>query len=394
MRQVLLGKAGLNKLRASHKELKFSDFDEPLRVTPGEWCVFKHRDAPEAWIGFANPLVSEKFPQVHIVSTAAPGDEKQPFEYIESLVRTAYQSRLLFKEYEHGCRAFYGASDGLPGLIIDTFSEAAIIQINTAGIDTFREKLRDLCETIYKKKCYFLDNEKYRQKESLPMHPKEEIPDLLVQENGLKLRVRKEVLQKVGFYYDHRENRYQLITHLGRINRNFETGIDLFSYVGAWGLSALRSKVGHVDFVDQGDFETDLTQGLELNGFSGRGRYHRTDVFRFIDDLIQKSKKYDLVMCDPPAFAKTALQKKDALEGYSKLHRKVFRIAGAKSLVAFSSCTHYVDHDEFQKNISEAASKEKRKIQLIYAGMQGWDHPVPSLADRSNYIKCYFYIVE
>ena len=72
----------------------------------------------------------------------------------------------------------------------------------------------------------------------------------------------------------------------------------------------------------------------------------------------------------------------------------MFKIASEKGIIAFSSCTHYVSHEEFQKNILEAAYKENKKIQLVYTGMQGFDHPVSSLGDRANYIKSYFYILE
>jgi 23S rRNA (cytosine1962-C5)-methyltransferase len=101
-----------------------------------------------------------------------------------------------------------------------------------------------------------------------------------------------------------------------------------------------------------------------------------------------------MILCDPPAFAKSHLQKDQALEGYSKLHRKVIKASQPGALLVFSSCTHYVSHEEFQKNILEAAHKENRKIQLLLSGMQGWDHPVSSLSEKSNYIKCYFYLLE
>jgi 23S rRNA (cytosine1962-C5)-methyltransferase len=149
-----------------------------------------------------------------------------------------------------------------------------------------------------------------------------------------------------------------------------------------------------VDFVDQGDFSAEVDKGLDLNNFQERGTFHRKDVFKFLDESFQEKNIYDAVFCDPPAFAKSAGQTNQALEGYTKLHRKVFKILSSKSLVVFSSCTHYVDHDEFQKNILDAAVKENRNIQLIYSGMQGFDHPVKSLSDRSNYIKSYIYIVE
>jgi 23S rRNA (cytosine1962-C5)-methyltransferase len=178
------------------------------------------------------------------------------------------------------------------------------------------------------------------------------------------------------------------------MNTKYKTGVDLFCYVGAWGISALKSGLEHCHFVDQGDFTIEVNESLNLNNMSNRGHFHRMDVFKYLDEEIKRQNKFDLILSDPPAFAKSALQKTQALEGYTKLHRKVMKVASSGALVAFSSCTHYVSHDEFQKNIIDAARKENRSMQLIYAGIQGFDHPISSLSDRSNYIKSYFYIVE
>ncbi len=89
------------------------------------------------------------------------------------------------------------------------------------------------------------------------------------------------------------------------------------------------------DFVDQGDFEIEIANTLEMNKFNSRGRFHRSDVFKFLDSAQASNQKYDLILCDPPAFAKSSLQKKQALEGYTKLHRKVFKIAAKDSFSSF-----------------------------------------------------------
>lgn len=350
----------------------------------------------EVGVGFVNPMIEEKYTCAQIVSKI-PTDEIKNFkveEFIAAKIKAAHQKRKRISGYEKNARLFYGVSDGLPGLIIDQFENAAIIQINTAGIDRYRDEVKKTVSSLMDSAAYFLDNAKYREKESLPTFTTDTLPDLDVMENGLKYKIRSEVLQKVGFYYDHRENRLQLMNTISRMNSRPVTGLDLFSYAGAWGMSALKAGVKEVHFVDQGNFNDEVEAALKLNGFSNQGTFHRSDVFKFLDESVQKNRKFDLILCDPPAFAKSMLQKPQALEGYSKLHRKVFKCLSPGALVAFSSCTHYVDHDEFQKNVVEAASKENKKIQLIYSGFQGFDHPVTSLDDRSNYIKSYFYIVE
>lgn len=391
MRQLTLNKSGINKVKSYLKELKSGDFESSVKSThPGEWCLITTQDTN--YLGFINPLIDEQYTCFYIIETGC--GEIDPLMVIKKRLQSAYERRARVKGYLEGARLFYGASDGIPGLIIDSFSNANVIQINTAGIDKYREEIRSTVEELTKKKSYFLDNAQYRSKEFLPTHDKENLPDITIVENSKKYHLRAEVLQKVGFYYDHRENRNQLSSILKRLTDSYVNGVDLFSYIGAWGVTALSAGCQKMDFVDQGDFSTEISQSLKLNDLDGRGTFHRADVFRFLDEKIRENYSYDLILSDPPAFAKSLNQKKQALEGYSKLHRKVFKLAGKNSLCAFSSCTHYVTHDEFMKNIQEAAFRENKKIQLIYSGMQGWDHPVSSLNDRANYIKSYFYFVE
>lgn len=390
MRQLVLSKSGLNKVKAHGKELKAQDFEGSIKsLSPGEWCLIK---TPESdYMGFINPLVEEQFTCFYLVDA---NPQQDPLAIIDDKIKIAYQKRSRIQGYLDGSRLFYGASDGLPGLIIDTFENANIIQINTAGIDRYRLEVKNVVEKLTGKNSYLLDNTQYRAKEFLPTFEKETLPEIKISENNLKYQLRSEVLQKVGFYYDHRENRQQLGSLLKRLNIKYQSGMDLFSYIGAWGVTALKAGCEKMVFVDQGEFSTEIQTSLTLNDLSGRGEFYRGDVFKFLDDRIKEKAFFDLILSDPPAFAKSLNQKKQALEGYAKLHRKIFKLAAPNSLCVFSSCTHYVSHDEFLKNIQEAAFKENRKIQLVYTGMQGWDHPVSSLSDRSNYIKSYFYFVE
>lgn len=394
MRSIKLSKTGLNRLRSNQLELKHQDFEDSVKsVLPGEWCLFDGGNN-EKWFGFINPQVEEKFVCAYVLQKIKEKEIPTPEEILTSHLERAVQKRESLQGYEKNSRLFFGINDGIPGLIIDQFENAVIVQVNVAGIDRFRDFISNFLERRLERQVYLLDNPRYREKEFLPIYETPSLPDIEIFENGIRYKIRSEVLQKVGFYYDHRENRLQLMNYIKRFNKKFERGLDLFSYVGAWGCSALKSGVEKVDFVDQGDFFAELSYSLDANGFHDRGIFYRSDVFKFLDEQVSKKSNYDLILCDPPAFAKSASQKNQALEGYSKLHRKVFKILSPNSLVAFSSCTHYVSHEEFQKNVLQAAQKENRKIQLIFAGMQGFDHPVSTQSDKSNYIKSYFYIVE
>ncbi len=398
MKLVNLKKNGLNRIKSGHDELRADDIENSIKsFIPGEWIALTSLEGQ--WLAFVNPLVVAPSSSITVLRDLDKAELTQDIDiiakkYLKEKLEKSYSRRSKLKNYLDGCRLVYGASDDLPGLQVDLFTNACFIQINTAGIDTYREFVKTTLETLTSRQCYFLDNQKYREKESLPIFETEAIPSLVIKENGLDLYVRSEVLQKVGYYYDHRENRRVLIDLINRMNHKFTSGVDLFCYVGSWGLHALKSGVEHMSFVDQGDFSIEIKKNLELNKFDDRGSYTRADVFKYLDQCVAENTKFDLILSDPPAFAKSAAQKKGAIEGYHKLHKKVLKVAAPWSLIGFSSCTHYVTQEEFQRTIIEEAAKEKRNIHLVYQGLQGWDHPVKTTMDKANYIKSFFYIVE
>lgn len=393
MREISLSKSGEQKLKSHQFELKAQDSSDSLRsFTPGEWVRVRSSQAGIKLFAFVNPLLEDQPGAIQIVESHE--NDLDPKMLIERKIREAFDKRLLDSSYRLGCRAFYGQADGLPGLIADAYTNAVLIQINTAGLDNYRDHIKEVFESVWERKSYLLDHEKYREKEGLPKFAQQETPNIEVTENALRYELSSSVIQKVGFYYDHRENRLYLKNLLSRITPTPKTGLDLFCYAGAWGMNGLSGGVAHFEFVDQGEFSREISSALNLNHFEGRGEFHRADVFKFLDEAHASGKRFDLILCDPPAFAKSAHQKRSALEGYAKLHRKVLKVLSPKGLVVFSSCTHYVDPEEFQKTIIESSYKENRRLRLLHCGHQGWDHPTSATFDKSNYIKSFFYKLE
>lgn len=393
MREIRLGKSGEQKLKSHQLELKAQDSSDPLRsFQPGEWVRVQNPPSPSMAMAFVNPLLQDQPGAIQVIEDSH--GEIVPENIITKKIELAHKARSMDESYLSGCRAFYGQADGLPGLIADVYTNAVLIQINTAGLDRFRDHIKAIFEKVWERKAFLLDHERYREKEGLPKFSQEELPAIEVRENGLCYKLGADVIQKIGFYYDHRENRLYLKHLLNRLSSVPENGLDLFCYAGAWGMNALSGGVKHIDFVDQGNFAEEIKEALALNGFEDKGQFHRADVFKFLDEASAAGKTYDLILCDPPAFAKSAHQKRSALEGYSKLHRKALKVLRPNGLVVFSSCTHYVDFEEFQKNILEASYKENRSLRLIHCGQQGWDHPTGATFDKSNYIKSFFYRLE
>ena len=395
MKIVELSKDGAQKLLKGSKELYPRDLSESVKsCIPGEWIYLKNSKKNIHYLSFVNPLTINT-PIAHILCEGQY-DQKTDIEILLELMNISIKKREFYKGYENCSRLVYGNSDNIPGLIVDSYLNCIVIQINTAGVDRFREEVRGFFRDKFSsKKIYLLDNEKYRERESLPIYEKEVIEEnLKILENDLNLIVEKGSVQKVGYYYDHRENRDRAVKLLSKLNKKFEKGLDLFSYVGSWGLHFLKSNVSEVTFVDQGSMENSINENLRLNDFGERGHFIRKNVFEYIKEAKNNGETFDIICSDPPAFCKSKKDERKAYDGYLKLHKNLFDILNPESILIACSCTQYVSWESFQKNIEEAALQKNRKIQLLDIGVQGFDHPTTNLNNKNTYLKYLAYKVE
>lgn len=363
-----------------------TDLQESIKsCTPGEWVVVKV--AHNTHLAYVNPFVLETN-----AVTILEGFNEDPLQYVQNTINSAVGRRSTFGY--GGARLFYGFADGLPGLIVDMYENVLIIQINTAGIDKYRKEIINIFAEKYSdKKIAILDNQEYRKKEGLPIYEANNIPEKIsVLESGIKYELSRDVLQKVGYYYDHRENRLKTERIISRFNKKFTNGLDLFCYIGSWGMHLLRAGVEKVDFVDQANMNDVVLNNININDWQDRGNFFRKDVFSFLDEAILKQVKYDVIVCDPPSFTKSAKNKNSALSGYEKLYQKIFKLADSGSLIVAASCTQYISLEELDSLVNKAARDQKRKVQLLDLGIAAWDHPCSSLSSKSNYIKylCFY----
>lgn len=396
-KSVEIKKSALEKIPGEKGELLKADIEGQLKsFPPGEWILLRDPHRRRVFLGYANPLVEDKVPAIQVLKRLmSPPREDEAERYVIEKIELAFQRRNQFEGYEDGSRLVFGSADNLPGLIVDSYHNCVLIQINSAGMDRWRDLISLKVKEFTKKETYFLDNPTQRSKEFLPHYRSEKgIPSIEVLEDGFKYQIPKVNLQKIGWYYDHRENRKKMEEVLRRYKGSRINAVDLFCYGGAWGLHALRAGYSNIDFVDQAALGEMVSNHLKLNDFVNKGQFHHKDVFSWLDIKASEEKKYDLVISDPPAFAKSPKEKKAALDGYRKLHRKVLKICSDPSLFVAASCTHYVSQEEFLDTVIHAARQEGKHVRLLDLGIQGWDHPISNLSDRSNYIKYALFAVE
>lgn len=395
MKRIKLSKDGAIKVNKGINELYPKDLEDSIKsCIPGEWIYLVNDRKKTTYLSFVNPLVASNCPVSQVIKEIDTSIDNE-LDYLLDLIQKSINKRDLFHSYEGNARLVYGHADFLPGLIIDSYVNYIIVQINTAGIDRFRNEIKKYLEEIFNKKIILLDNMQYRLREMLPEFEKEKITDdIIIKENNLEFHVSADTVQKVGYYYDHRENRKRASRLIKDFKKEFQNGLDLFSYVGSWGMNLLSSNCKNMTFVDQGNFEETTNKNLSLNNFEGRGKFIRSNVFDFIKEEVKSEKKYDLICSDPPAFCKSKKDERKAYDGYLKLHKNLFKMIEVNGVLLACSCTHYIDFNSFQKNVEEAAYQAGRSIQLIDCGVQGYDHPTTNLNNKNTYLKYFAYLVE
>ncbi len=390
MRHIALDSSLANQLAKGKKTFYAKDLNKSFpTLTPGEWVTLTYDK--NSWCAYGNPH-AEGVPTLWIMSDQA----HDPWSLLSARLSRALKRREGLYPNE-GKRLVYGQSDELPGLLVDAYDEHVLIQINTAGMDRFRDQIKDfLAQLIPQKKIYLFDHASYRSAEGLPQFsPQWDEQEILhASDSGFGYALSMDKMQKIGFYYDHRDNRNKFEAYLGKVAKNKESALDLFSYLGAWGLHAARAGVRIIDLVDQANLEKEVLSNFEQANYKDRATFHRSDVFKFLDSAVRDNKKWDVVVCDPPAFCKSQKQKAQALAGYQKLYNKIMKLLAPGATLVAASCTKYVSQEELCLVVSTQARQCGRKIFLRDTGVQAMDHPFEGPHDNANYIKYALYAVE
>lgn len=310
-----------------------------------------------------------------------------PAEAIRENLRLALQLRQSVCSGYEAVRLVNGESDNLPGLIVDRYGPGLVIQISTLGLNNLKDYLVDLLTE-------FLQPAFIYEKSLIPSRKEEGLPEfegllagrlqepVLVQENDLKFKIYLTDSQKTGFFLDQREMR-QLVRSLAQGLKV----LDGFSYTGGFALSALKGGADRVDLVDYSRraLET-AAENLELNGWSeSRFKLIHQDMFEFLES--SGHLDYELVILDPPAFARKKADQKQAARAYKELNRLAMARMKPGSWLLTFSCSYYIDREMFHKIVFRAALEAGREARIIQRHRQALDHPVSIFHPESDYLK-------
>jgi 23S rRNA (cytosine1962-C5)-methyltransferase len=284
-------------------------------------------------------------------------------------------------------RLVYGEGDGLPGLIVDFYNGTAVLQAHSAGIFLIREMLaKALKEVMGDRLSAVYDKSEKTVPYKAGLNAKDgyligQSESFEVLEYGNRFKVDWVEGQKTGFFVDQRENR-KLVQEYA----NGRNVLNMFCYTGGFSFYALRGGANLVHSVDASAKAIDLTnENVKLN-FPGDTRHEAfvADAFDFMD---RSKDKYDLIILDPPAFAKHMGALSQALKGYKRLNLKAFQQIASGGILFTFSCSQVVGRDKFREAVFSAAAISGRKVRILNQLVQPADHPVDIYHPEGEYLK-------
>ena len=298
----------------------------------------------------------------------------------------ALRERLYARPYY---RLVYGESDGLPGLVLDRFGDVIVGQIGTAGMEAIRPAILAALDKVVGPRTVIWKNDSgARELEGLPSYVETAsgppVEEAVVEENGVRFFVPMGQGQKTGWFYDQAANRHALLKYVPG-----KRVLDVFSYLGGWGLAAARAGASEVLCVDSSAPALEILQrSAAANDLQVRSE--RADAFDALAALRESGEKFDVVVIDPPAFIK---RRKDIPKGqaaYRKLNQLAMQVLSRDAILVSCSCSHHLAQDDLIVAIQQAARHVDRFAQLIEVGGHAPDHPIHPAIAETRYLKALF----
>ena len=283
-------------------------------------------------------------------------------------------------------RLVYGESDGLPGLVLDRYGDVVVGQVGTVGMEARKAEIVEAVDKVIGPSTFVWKNDSgARELEGLPSYVEAARGELVerveVEENGVRFSVPLSGGQKTGWFYDQAANRRAMLKYVaGR------RVLDVFSYVGAWGLAAARAGAAEVVCVDSSAAALgQLEATAAANGLVARTV--RDDAFDALAALRDAGEKFDVVIVDPPAFIKRRKDAPKGLAAYRKLNQLAMQLLPRDGVLVSCSCSHHLPQDDLIDAIQHAARHLNRFAQVVEVGGHSPDHPIHPAIPETRYLK-------
>ncbi len=311
----------------------------------------------------------------------------------DSLLAERLEAALAFREsiFSALCyRLVYGDSDGLPGLVIDRFFDVFVVQISLAGMEHFKAAIAEILEQrLGAKTIVFKNDGKMRSVEGLASYIEfalgTEQETVELEENGVRFVAPLIDGQKTAWFYDHRMGRLRLQQY-ARDKRV----LDLFSYVGGWGIQALAAGASSLTCVDASALALEyVSKNAQLNDLPAVETLCG-DAFAVAQKLRQEGQRFDIVVADPPAFIPRKKDEKEGLQAYHHLNQLAIKLLNPGGILVSGSCSMHLARAQLRDVVRTAGRKTGQFVQILEEGGQGPDHPVVPAIPETDYLKSCF----
>lgn len=287
------------------------------------------------------------------------------------------------------CRLVFSEADGLSGLTVDEYGSWLVLQFTALGLAQRRDHLADrLAELTGARGIYLRTERGIGQLEGLELHDRPlrgPTPDgpIIIEEAGLRFYVNLAEGQKTGFYLDQRDNR-QAVARLAAGRRM----LDAFCYTGGFGLHAARAGAETVLGLDVSEPALDLARRNAAENGLTRIEFNRGEVFKTMQSLWEEGERFDLIVLDPPKFARAQHAVEEALRGYRRLQTLAVRLLERDGILVTCCCSGLIQPSMLEDLLAQIAVEERREIQLLERRGQAADHPVAVTCPETSYLKC------
>ena len=389
MNYVQLNKGAEKRLKQGHLWIYSNEIDvkkTPLKsFEPGEQVQIKSHTEKLMGTAFMSPSSL-------IAGRVISRDSKQFMD--QSLITHRLNVALSLRQsvFSEPCyRLVFGDSDRLPGLVIDRFKDIYVVQISSVGMELLKTEiiaaLDKVCRPV---SIIFKNNGKMRGPEDMESYVEvvkgEDLEEAEFTENGVKFIAPIISGQKTGWFYDHRMNRARLKDYV-----KGKRVLDLYSYVGGWGIQAATFGAESVTCVDSSTLALDyVIKNAEINNVHDKVECIEGDVFEVCKKLKEMDERFDVVIADPPAFIPRRKDQKAGELAYQRLNQLAMRLLSKDGLLISASCSMHMSRSALIKAVSLAGQTLEKQLQIVEQGGQGPDHPVIPVIPETDYLKAIF----
>lgn len=373
---VVVSDRARKRLKSKHPWVFSNEIEQKPQCASGDSVSVRDREGNFIAAGYYNPhtLIA-----VRILTFHGPFNLAERLEQAVSIRRPLYPDNI--------CRLVHGESDALPGLVVDRYRDTVVAQFLTAGMERMKDQVvAELIRVIRPERILLRNDSHYRSLEGLQAEIQwvygEPLERETLEMDGLKFVIRYTTGQKTGFFLDQRENRNQILRHAGG-----ESMLDAFCYTGSWSLYGARAGFQRITAVDSSkDALESVEENARLNECSIRTV--ESDVVEFLRKKYSTPERYDLIVLDPPAFAKSKKHLDQAMRGYREINLRAMKLLNKDGVLITCSCSQPLTPDLFEDMLRKAAADSGRAFQLVEMRYQPPDHPVLLHFPESHYLKC------